>query len=98
MWRDTVTIYRNLPGKVERIVIDSCHFEQKMEQAKTVAGDGVSRTCRLWVRGDTCLRPGDRVVAGIGPEGTVPDGAVELAFVKPCLLQGRLHHTEAHNR
>ena len=106
MWSEVITIYRKHDGRVERIVAENCHMETKVEQKKTVMGEGEQQVCSFFIPGAAPVFPGDLVVAGIGPEvyddsqlngDTIP-GLVELTFTKPCFCHGKLHHTEAHNR
>ena len=106
MWRDTATIYRENDGEVERVVAENCHIEMKVEKKNTIAGSVEQRSCSFVFPGDVEVFPGDRVVAGIGPEDLswqqvcqdqVP-GITEMAYTKPCFLHGKLHHTEAGNR
>lgn len=99
MWSDTVTIYRENGMQVERTVCDNCRFEVKVERKSDVLGDDRKVGCFLAVPGPVSAAPGDRVVAGIGPEVTawqqLPMDAITLTYAKPCYLQGQLHHTEA---
>jgi hypothetical protein len=106
MWSDVITIYRKHDSRVERIVAENCHIETKVEQTKTVMGEGERQVCSFFLPGAAPVFPGDRVVAGIGPEvytwaqvneDHIP-GLVELIYTKPYFCHGRLHHTEAHNR
>ena len=94
MWSDTVTIYRETGGKVERIVVPSCRFEPEMEISQNILGDGRRVKCFLAVPGGVALRPGDRVIGGEGPD-LPPADTVRLTTVRPRYLHGSLHHTEA---
>ena len=94
MWSDTVTIYREIDGKVERIIVCNCRFEPEMELSCNIQGDGRQVKCFLAVPAGVELRPGDRVCAGEGP-GLPPLDAVCLTTVRPRYLHGARHHTEA---
>ena len=94
MWSDTVTIYRENDGKMERIIANGCRIEMKMEISDNILGGGRKKKCFLALPAETAVYPGDRVVAGAGPE-EVPEDAVRLTVVRPCYLHGALHHTEA---
>lgn len=99
MWSDTVTIYHENTMKVERTVCNNCRLEVKVERKANILGDGQTLGCFLAVPGEIQISPGDRVVAGIGPEVTalhqLSEEAFTLTYTKPCYLHGQLHHTEA---
>ena len=94
MWSDTMTIYREIDGKVERTIVRNCRFEPEMELTSNILGDGRQEKCFLAVPAGVELRPGDRVAAGEGPDLPSTD-AVRLTTVRPRYLHGSLHHTEA---
>ena len=103
MWSDVITVYRKRGSRVERIVAENCHMETKVEQTKTVMGEGEQRSCSFFIPGAAPVYPGDRVVAGVGfevydwaqvNEDHIP-GLVELTYTKPYFCRGKLHHTEA---
>lgn len=94
MWSDTVTVYREMNCKVERIVIRNCRFEPEMEISQNILGDGERVKCFLAVPAGAELRAGDRVIGGEGPE-LPPVDAVRLTTVRPRYLHGVLRHTEA---
>lgn len=94
MWSDVVTIYREDSGKVERHVANNCCFEMKMELSEDLLGNGQKEKCFLAAPAGVKIRPGDLVVAGIGPNDA-PENAARIRVVKPWYLHGRLHHTQA---
>ena len=96
----TVTLYRATSTGVERRVITGCFYSWQRE----VADDGLEQTKFLLVLpGETSVQIGDRVYDGIGPETVVWEaflpvstpGLAQVAYVKPCYFQGKLHHLEA---
>ncbi len=101
----TVTLYRLENGCVQRRVLEGCAYFWHDEEAADALGIRRTRKCLLIVPGAAQTRPGDRVLAGTGPEITAEQwpeflpastpALSQLAWVKPMHLHGRLHHTEA---
>lgn len=96
----TVTLYRSTPAGVERRVVTGCYYQWQQE----VTGEGLEQTKFLLVLPpEASVQIGDRVYDGIGPEQMAWEtflpvntpGLSQVAYVKPCYFQGRLHHTEA---
>ena len=92
---DTVTVYHR--EGLTRQVLEGVHFEVTRLQ-DTAGGITQNREEFLLVVPFACpLEPGDKVVAGIGPE---PESWAQLEAgvirsVKPRFLLGRFCHTEA---
>lgn len=94
MWRDTVTVYRESICDVERIVLNGCHFESKVESKADITGIWPRDVCFLTAPAGADIRPGDRVCGGVGPEG--PEAALpRIAWVRPFFVDGKVHHLEA---
>lgn len=96
----TVTLYRSAPAGVERRVVTGCFYQWQQEET----AEGLEQTEFLLVlpAGEK-VQIGDRVYDGIGPEQVAWEtflpvntpGLSQVAYVKPCYFQGKLHHTEA---
>ena len=96
----TVTLYRHTAIGVERRVITGCFYSWQRE----VTAEGLEQTGFLLVLPpEASVQIGDRVFDGIGPEAVAWEaflpvntpGLSQVAYVKPCYFQGKLHHTEA---
>lgn len=98
---DTVTVYRNRGGKVEREVFPNAFFW--MEEGISYKDDAPVRHFLLVIPGKVSLIPGDRVMYGFGPEevswdGFIPanvKGLVEVGRVRYRGVRGKIYHTEA---
>lgn len=95
----TVTVYR---ADGTRQVLDNCYFTAKKGHATDHFGTACRDGCTLIVRGSCNLKPGDRVMEGIGPEQVEWDrflpelGACHrIDYVQPFFLNGRVSHVEA---
>ena len=102
----TVTVYRLEAGQVHRQVLEGCWLQTTEEVEQDTAGQRQQRKFLLIVPGRQVL-PGDRVMAGEGPQveadhwhrfspALVP-ALVQVSWVKPFYWQGILSHTEAGN-
>ena len=95
LYAQTVTVYHR--EGLTRQVLQGVHFEEN--RLRDTAG-GITQDREeflLVVPFRACLQPGDKVVAGEGPEITRwvdLDGAV-IRSVKPRYLLGKFSHTEA---
>ena len=99
----TVTLYRRRGGSISRQVVDNACYSYQVRQVTDQLGTRQETVFKLIIPGDAELQPGDRVMAGIGPEQvdwnsflpvTVP-GLGQVAYVSPCYWQGVIFHTEA---
>ena len=97
--QQTVTVYR---GDGKRLILDACQFCPKKSTEIDTFGTRQNDRFTLIVRGDQDLRPGDRVVPGIGPEtvdfkNLLPEkGHVyRIDFVQPFFWNGKVSHMEA---
>lgn len=100
----TVTIYRNTGQQILRRVAHNCYYAY--EDCLTVSGNVpvFQRKCLLIQPGPQLLQPGDRVLAGEGPEVTVegwdtflPEtvaGLSQIRQAKPWYLDGQICHYE----
>lgn len=96
----TVTVYRR---DGTRKVVDNCQFILKKGQTVDIHGQRQRDKFSLIARGGVDLRPGDRVLQGIGPEQVqwmefIPekvDGLVTVGYVQPFYWAGRVSHIEA---
>ena len=97
----TVTVYHR--EGLTRQVIDGVHYEFTDRREVTGGIARVSRSFHLVVPGQCNIRPGDKVLLGIGPEEihwedmmveTVPTLGL-VTSVQPRYYQGKLCHTEA---
>ena len=97
--RQTVTVYRQEAGALQRLVVKNCYYayEERLD-------GGFDRKCLLIMPGD-CQRvfAGDRVYDGIGPEEVdweqfipvqVP-GLSQIAYTRPWFYGGVIQHVEA---
>lgn len=95
----TVTLYRREKGQIFRRVLEDCFYKY----TDTVENDRFVRKFLLVVPGAEALRPGDRVLEGIGPETVnwekflpvnVP-GLSQAEYAEPHCFLGTVHHWEA---
>ena len=100
----TVTVYRPEGKAVQRQVLHGCYFQWTQRLVWEATGYRQERAFLLVVPGQELrVFPGDRVLPGEGPQvadwdGFVPErveGLVQVGWVKPCYLEGKLCHTEA---
>lgn len=99
----TVTLYRKAGDTVTRQVLDNCAFSWRKEQTVGDFGPRRKTGFTLILPGDERILPGDRVLAGVGPEevdwrsflpAAVP-GLGEVTWVKPVYWKGTVCHVEA---
>lgn len=102
----TVTLYRREPEGIRRQVLEDCFYSWQEELLEEETGLHHAVRFLLVIPGACDIRPGDRVIDGIGPETvdwesflpvTVP-GLSQVAYVKPCYFGSLLCHTEAGRR
>ena len=102
--RQTVTVYRNEKGQLQRQVIPGCSYHWQDRKVADVRGWHLERGVLLIVPGDKGdLRPGDRIFEGVGPVDVDWDrwiprlvpGLSEVAYVQPQYWRDRVCHTEA---
>ena len=99
--RQTVTVYRQEAGQLQRLVVNGCYY------AYEDVCDENRRFDRkfLLVMPGVCQRvfPGDRIYDGVGPEEVdwqtfIPvqvAGLSEVAYVRPWFYGGVMQHLEA---
>lgn len=95
----TVTLYRRTGDQVERRVLQGCfyRYEDCADEERFV------RKCLLIWPGAEDIRPGDRVLEGVGPEIVVWEqflpicvpGLSEVDYAAPWYVDGQLVHWEA---
>ena len=97
--KQTVTVYR---ADGTRKVIENCQFCPKKGLRTHEFGTDLQDRFTLILRGQQDLRPGDRIVPGIGPErvdfkNLLPEkGRVyRIDFVQPFFWNGQVSHMEA---
>lgn len=98
--QQTVTVYR---GDGTRRVLPGCQFILNRRQDVDLMGRHLKPRFSLIVKGAQDLRPGDRIMEGIGPEqfdwdAFVPENVenlVSVGYVQPFYWQGKVCHTEA---
>ena len=102
----TVTVYRKTESGISRVEIPGCFLQWQEEKEYDRLGAVEKRKFLLIQPGERQLVfPGDRVLAGIGPEVSPEDwatflptripGLVETAYATAYSWQGRFCHTEA---
>ena len=101
----TVTLYRKTKEGISRFVLPQCSYSYQPVLEKGVLGEEYQVKFTLIVPGTVQILPGDRVMAGEGPQVTMADwpsfipvcvpSLAEVAYVKPCFWDGRQCHTEA---
>ena len=102
----TVTLYREEPEGIRRQVLEGCFYSWQIQQTEQEYGVRQQTKFLLVIPGGCDIRPGDRVLYGIGPEevdweGFLPvcvPGLSQVAYVKPCYFGSVLCHTEAGRR
>ena len=95
MCQDTVTVYHR--EGLTRQVLEGVHFEQTITEDTEGAVTGREHGCLLVVPFETDLRPGDKIVPGVGGEmirWTEVEGFA-LRTVQRRSLRGRFCHLEA---
>lgn len=107
--RQTVTVYRNIGGSIERSVLTNCAFSRQQEQVVDTNGTRQSTGFLLIVPGPVQqVFSGDRVLEGEGPvidpDGwstflpvTVP-GLCQVSYVRVCYWEDGICHIEAGHR
>ena len=100
----TVTVYRNVDGKVCRQVAENCCLSRQTAVPTEQYGKSMEKKFLLIIPGEEMpLLPGDRVFDGIGPEtvdwetfvpASVP-ALYEVSFARPCYWDGEITHWEA---
>ena len=107
--RDTVTVYRLQEEGVHRQVLEDCLLTWEEQTVKDVYGSRKGTDFLLIHPGKTqAVFPGDRVLAGIGPEITKEEwgafipaavpGLGQVSFVRSYRWDGELQHIEAGSR
>ena len=99
LMQQTVTVYR---GDGQRFILDACQFCPKKSTKIDTFGTSQNDRFTLIVRGGHDLRPGDRVMPGIGPEtvdfkNLLPEKehVYRVDFVQPFFWNGKVSHMEA---
>ena len=99
--QDTVTVYHR--EGLTRQVLEGVHYEFTSRREVEGGIAQVSRGFHLVIPGEGRIRPGDKVLLGIGPElsawnDLLPETCDTLGIVtsvQPRYYHGRLTHTEA---
>lgn len=100
----TVTVYRNDNGSLQRFVAEDCHYVWEDVTVTDVAGTRFERRFLLIMPGSRQrVFPGDRIYNGVGPEAVnwrefIPvkvEGLSETAYVRPRWWGGEICHVEA---
>ena len=102
----TVTVYRKLGQEIHRQVVENCYFQRQAERVTDALGSRGNYPFLLVIPGPIQqVFPGDRVVAGVGPEigaeelaGFIPAkaaGVYEVAYVTPYYWDSAICHVEA---
>lgn len=97
--QQTVTVYR---ADGTRRVMENCQLCVKKALKTDHLGTESRDRFSLIVRGERDLRPGDRLVEGIGPEtvdfkSLLPERGkcYRIEYVQPFFWNGRISHMEA---
>lgn len=95
----TVTVYR---ADGTRQVLESCQLCVKKGLHTDHLGTEKRDSFTLIVRGERDLRPGDRLLAGVGPQTVdwaafLPElgACYRVDYVQPFFWQGKVSHMEA---
>ena len=95
----TVTVYR---ADGTRMVLENCCLAVKRGLYTDQLGTSWRNSFTLIVRGSRDLRPGDRLVPGIGPErvqweSLLPEtgNVYRIGYVQPFFWNGKISHMEA---
>ncbi len=96
----TVTVYR---ADGTRKIVENCQLLSKSGVYTDMQGTRLRDRFSLIVRGSCDLRPGDRVIAGIGPETVdwnrflpeTVEGVCQIGYVQPFFFGGKVSHVEA---
>ena len=102
----TVTVYRKRGQEILRLVVEGCYLQRQAERSVDTLGCRVEHSFLLVMPGETQrVFPGDRIMAGIGPEigpedwaGFLPaavDGLYEAEYAAPYYWDGAICHVEA---
>lgn len=99
MCDQTVTLYRKEAEGVSRQVLEGCFYRYE----DVVTEDRFARKFLLIHPGAVEIRPGDRVLDGIGPEQVVWEkflpicvpGLSQVEYAAPWYVDGRIVHWEA---
>ena len=98
----TVTVYRLEGDQVLRHVAENCFFRWKDQMHQDGQGLRPQRSFLLIQPGENPIYPGDKIVAGVGPEVEAADwerlqDCAVAAYAQPYFWQGALCHWEAGN-
>ena len=107
--RQTVTVYRRQGSQIHREVAENCYLEARDQRRTDALGSRGDFSFLLVMPGPVQrVFPGDRVMAGVGPEigsedwdGFIPaqvPGLYEAAYAVPYTWEGQVCHTEAGRR
>ena len=94
----TVTVYRREGEKIHRYEYTDCHLQRKTVLVRDDFGTFLKWEFLLIVPGDRQVMAGNRVVAGFGriyQQWEDLRDAMEVAYAKPYILDGRIVHWEA---
>lgn len=94
----TVTVYRKVGEEIHRYEYPGCHLQNKAVLVRDQFGTFLKWEFLLIVPGDRQVMVGDRVLAGRTKayrEWEKLGGAMEVAYAKPYILDGKIVHWEA---
>lgn len=98
----TVTLYRRQGETVLRRTLENCHFSYRQSRTAQTMGEREDTGFLLVVPGEADILPGDRILPGIGEDALWEDlipacvpGLCQVAYVRPCYLDGTVCHVEA---
>ena len=93
----TVTVYR---PEGTREVLRNCSFQLRCGEKTDHLGTQLQNRFTLILRGSANIKPGDRIMEGVGPEldfdSVLPEllPAYRVAYVQPFFWGGRVSHME----
>lgn len=97
--RMTVTVYTRQDGK--RHILKNVHYEMSDQRVTEQGRVRIKRGFLLVIPGSWNIHPGDKILAGEGPQGLSWDqlggetpGLGVVTSVKPRYFEGRLCHLE----
>jgi hypothetical protein len=96
--RETVTVYRKVGDEIQSFRCPDCYLQRKIVMVRDDLGTFKKWEFLLIAPGERPIMVGDRVVAGNGKDVSYwyeLGSAMQVGYVKPFYLDGKLSHWEA---